>query len=724
MNPDRLAALVRNGVAFDTETHLVQPGLLAPPLVCGSVAAVDQGKLTGTLLDKAQAGHVATQILKTPELTLIGANIAYDILVIAVDAARQGVDLMPAIFDAYDQGRIYDVQIAEALHGVAIGMLGMDPRTGHPLTNPETGRRGRYSLATCVEIVLGRKNAKENDEFRFAYAELEHTPISEWPLNARAYPVDDAVNTLEVALEQARSRRNLHNLASQVYAAWAMHLGASWGFHVDPAAVKALSDRAERIRLDGEEAFIRGGLLARDPKTGKAKKVSAEIKRRVAIAFGAIHACQLCVDGKRPSAKTGALVICPDCSGTQLDLDRAPNVPRTPTGGVEAGRDTLNESGDELLIDFAQFGETAKLESTYLPWLQSGIDDQGRSRPINLRPNVLLETGRASYGDVVQLLPRGMGVRECITARPGYVLASVDYGGLELVTHAQSCLWTVGWSRLAEWINRDGASAAHAALGAQLAGVAFDSFRSRLKSEPFFKDCRQAAKAGNFGFPGGMGEAKLVLQQRMSGPDTTSPTTGQVYKGLRFCLLMGDESACGRTKVTEWKGRPCPPTCVRCLECAATLRAKWFATFPENREYFNYVALQIEARGEITQHVSNRVRGGVEFCAAANGLFQGLASDGAKLALCRVAREQYVDRGTALFGSRTILFAHDELVLEIPEALGHEAAHRVSEIMVESMRAYCPDVAVEAPPALMRRWYKGADPVYVDGRLVPWEPRK
>jgi hypothetical protein len=42
--------------------------------------------------------------------------------------------------------------------------------------------------------------------------------------------------------------------------------------------------------------------------------------------------------------------------------------------------------------------------------------------------------------------------------------------------------------------------------------------------------------------------------------------------------------------------------------------------------------------------------------------------------------------------------------------------------MVESMKVYTPDVAIEAPPALMRRWYKGADPVYRDGRLVPWEP--
>lgn len=344
-----------------------------------------------------------------------------------------------------------------------------------------------------------------------------------------------------------------------------------------------------------------------------------------------------------------------------------------------------------------------------------------RTRPINLRPNVLLDTGRASYGDVVQLLPRGMGIRECIVARPGYVLASVDYGGLELVTHAQSCLWIVGWSKLAEWINREGASAAHAALGAQLAGLPFEEYKSRMKKEKFLKDCRQAAKPANFGFPGGMGAAKLVLQQRKSGPNTTG-ADGKIYKGLRFCIVMDGATSCGTRKITEYKGRPLPPTCAHCIECAERLRATWFKTFPENKIYFEHVNDTLEASGEVVQHVSQRVRGGLEFCAAANGYFQGLAADGAKLALCRVAREQYVNRGTALFGTRTILFAHDELVVEMPESIAHEAANRVSEVMVQAMREFCPDVAVEAPPALMRRWYKNAEPTFENGRLVPWEP--
>jgi DNA polymerase I-like protein with 3'-5' exonuclease and polymerase domains len=164
----------------------------------------------------------------------------------------------------------------------------------------------------------------------------------------------------------------------------------------------------------------------------------------------------------------------------------------------------------------------------------------------------------------------------------------------------------------------------------------------------------------------------------------------------------------------------------------------WFRQWPENEPYFEFISdavdhgqrVQRDGRefrlrpGQIMQHHSGRLRGGVEFCAAANGFFQGLAADGAKRALTRVAREQYdSSMGSPLYGSRTILFAHDELVVEMPEAIAHEAAERLSVVMVESMREFVPDVIVEAPPALMRRWYKSAEPVYKDGRLVPWEPK-
>ena len=43
--------------------------------------------------------------------------------------------------------------------------------------------------------------------------------------------------------------------------------------------------------------------------------------------------------------------------------------------------------------------------------------------------------------------------------------------------------------------------------------------------------------------------------------------------------------------------------------------------------------------------------------------------------------------------------------------------------MVETARAWIPDVQVHAEPVLMRRWYKDAETVRdAGGRLVEWRP--
>jgi len=945
-------------VAFDVETHRIRPGLLAPPLVCGSAATIDgavpfggvdvlhggEPAIAGDLLDKPRAREIFASILDPAPgadagLVIAGANIAYDLGVMAVDGARTSSprDLMPAIFAALEQGRVYDLQIAEALDAVAEGCLGRDPRTGGPLINPETGRRGRYALATVVDLVLGRADAKLNDEFRERYGELDGIPLDQWPEVARIYPVDDARNTLEVTLAQAghlprssghkwgaptpgntgeaciwcgrtakdvyagpadakaapcravRRSRNLHDLANQVGTAWAMHLGAMWGFRVDQAAVDVIERDALEGRAEAEEPFIEAGLLKRN-RDGSTSKDTSAIARRVALAYGADLArpcatcrgtrkvpsskakpvrCPTCRgkpanaaeircaeernaeiraaneaeiteaqrnlgrqpeledlvpvpapitcltcrgEGKIPDPK--ALINCTDCAATGLDLSAAPDIPLTPTGKVAAGRDPLNESGDETLLDLADHFEGAKTLDVYVPYLRKGRTPAAghadgcpqiregkeactcagpyREVPLTLWPNVLLETGRTSYGDVIQLFPRKPGcwkgdgpsrvwipsLRECVIARPGRLLCSTDFKAGELYTHAQSCRWILGYSDLGDALLRN--VDPHAALAATVLGVTYEDFLAH-KKERRYKDARQAAKPFTFGKPGGMGSSKLVLQQRKQGPDTpheSGPTmiddgtgTGnriRGYKGLRFCILMGHSNVCGARKRTTWGYRdtPIPPTCEECLACAEDLGKLWLNQWSENQPYFDYINDCVEngqaiteghlemwpwlrdffepgrlAPGEIMQHWSGRMRGGTDYCSAANGFFQGLLADIGKLALRRASRECY-DRTyrlpdgsrSPLYGDRIIVFQHDELLAELREETAHESAHRISSIMVEAMQEVCPDLAatVEAPPALMRKWLKAAEPRFTRGgdkpadasdRLVPWEPK-
>src|SRR5262245_34655073 len=63
-------------VAFDTETHCVQPGLLAPPLVCISWAEESGGTAVET--GRKATHQEAWELLCDPQLRLAGANAAYD----------------------------------------------------------------------------------------------------------------------------------------------------------------------------------------------------------------------------------------------------------------------------------------------------------------------------------------------------------------------------------------------------------------------------------------------------------------------------------------------------------------------------------------------------------------------------------------------------------------------------------------------------------------------
>jgi DNA polymerase-1 len=248
---DSWLAKLERFVSFDLETHLIEPGVLSPPIVCGSLAgAKGVGEIVhprAAVLDRARA-------LLSSDAVIVGANLAFDFgCLVAADPDT----FLPLVFKAYAEGRVYDVQIAQALHAIAEGNLGQDPRTGGPTCDPMTGKQsGRYSLAICVDLVLGRVNAKANDEWRLRYAELEHVPLAEWPETARQYPIDDAVNTLEVAIAQVRGggagptpgpHRNLGDLSNQAETAFAMHLGAMWGLRTDP-------ERVTRLRADTEKA--------------------------------------------------------------------------------------------------------------------------------------------------------------------------------------------------------------------------------------------------------------------------------------------------------------------------------------------------------------------------------------------------------------------------------------------------------------------------------------
>jgi DNA polymerase-1 len=696
-------------VALDTETHLFQPGLMAPRLVCSSYAIQDVWEKDGGLIPcgevtaYVQPGIPSTiakvrDLLNDPQVTLCLANAAYDMVVLmAADPS-----LIPLIFKAYQEDRIFDVLIGASLIAIHQGNLGYHPRTKKPIK--------RYSLSLVTDIYLGRDDAKKNDSWRLRYGELDGVPLEKWPAEARQYPLDDAQNTLEVALAQLETGDpNLSNMGAQTRAALALHLSSVWGIRTDAKTVAGVEAEVDKQLAANYQKFMDVGLIEHTGKTNTNK-----LKTLMAKCYGASGPCPKCkgsgkVRSTAGTAKTKSLIICRakdgGCDGTGLDLSACSAMPLTATGGIQADRDGLAECGDDLLESFAKVSETRKLKDTYLPWLKLGTQ-----WPINTNANVLLATGRVSFDGLLQLIPRGHGIRECVVPRPGMALCSVDYDAVELSTLAQAQLVIVGSSVLGEAIT--GGLDPHSFFAAQMIGVDYDSFMVILRdtSHPLnkkYKGYRQAAKAANFGFPGGMGAPTLVRAQRKIG--------------LRFCKILAGADKCGAEKVTLWKKRPTPPVCLKCVELAETLKAQWMAQWPEMRAYFEFVNECVSSSGEMVQLGSGRIRGGLDFCNGANTLFQGLAADGAKAALWDVTRACYDTPESPLYGSRVVLFIHDEIIIETPLETAAEAGAELARVMVLAMKEWVPDVKVSASPALMLAWSKDASAEFdKGGRLIPW----
>lgn len=380
-------------------------------------------------------------------------------------------------------------------------------------------------------------------------------------------------------------------------------------------------------------------------------------------------------NGKRDMKALTAAVLA-DFAG------RGEECPLTPTGRPKTGREILEQTSHPDLLILAEIGAGQKILSTYVPALERGID-----WPLTSRPNCLVDSGRTSWGNPnLQNPPRKGGVRECFIARPGHVFCSVDYDTIELRALAQTCLEhpEIGWSNMATALE-DGQDL-HVALGAEMLGLDYaEAIKLFDAGDKQMEDARQSAKAANFGFPGGMGVQKFLWAQR------------ELIKQMAI------------EKPLEWGSR---------------LRQAWLRRWAEMDLYFQHIS-RLTAEGGDHRMIhpwSGRVRGGLDYCSAANSYFQGRTADGAKMANYNFSRDCYTATSGALRGVRPVLFLHDEVMSEMPEIQAAEAAMAKTDIMIRAMREVIPDVPITAKPVLMRRWYKGAKACFLDGLLVPSKP--
>lgn len=350
-------------------------------------------------------------------------------------------------------------------------------------------------------------------------------------------------------------------------------------------------------------------------------------------------------------------------------------LPTTPTGATKTDGDTIEACDDPALEGVTKHAYLTKLRSTYATKLMEGINGN-----IHARFHVLgANTGRtSSSGPNLQNQSKSGGIRECFVPRQGCVFVSADYDSQELRTLAQACLDLVGFSKLAERYQQDPAFDPHTAFAADRMGWSYEDAMRRKKSDPEVKHARQCSKAFNFGIPGGLGAASACDYAK---------------KNYNVVLTLEESKDLKDAVLKQW--------------------SEWVPYFDN--------AQRVAEIGILRQLRSNRIRGGVTFCQAANSYFQGLASEASKTAVFLVSKACYAEPESPLYGCKPIMLVHDEIVIEAPEEKAHEAAMELQRLMVKAMRMWCPNVPASAEPAVSRCWSKDAKQIWENGRLVPWE---
>ena len=164
--------------ALDTETALIEEGLLCPPLACVSWAS----GLKSGLVGRPGAASFIRSLLLNPNALLVLHNGSFDFAVLA----NFDPSLLPLIFEKYDQDLIHDTLLQEKL---------LDIRGGHLGWESSGSVKKKYALGSLI-------GGLDKDTYRLRYGELVEVPLDLWPQGAKDYAIKDAQATLSLYRRQ------------------------------------------------------------------------------------------------------------------------------------------------------------------------------------------------------------------------------------------------------------------------------------------------------------------------------------------------------------------------------------------------------------------------------------------------------------------------------------------------------------------------------------------
>lgn len=459
---------------FDTETHLFQPGLAWPPIVVGSTCDGETAELIPveeirerflTIIAEQIGGHslcydFGVMCARWPELV--------DEVFRCLEEGR-AIDskILEMLHDNYmghlghepnqpDKPRSYSLSACEERH------LGLDRSAQKDDSNPDAWR---YKYATLEGKPIpewppeARQYPIDDAQGNYRVLESQFRGPREIPGTHEFSGSDNPQKCLFCGIEDdggfdrlgepcehapkrtIPGRQNIACYASEMRADWFLALASAWGMRSDPQLTPMVTGEIIRKHEESRRRFIDCGIVRvrkcnkkKDKKTGISKLEDADeiplllvtdsirdlqakppeewIAGRIAelhkmaAAISAGVPVRFAVDKGRLQKLVSAAYLGdpPMTDGGKKEIPQ-----------VKCDRDTLLESGDELLEEYGESGVNEKLFTTFVKVL-----NQGTRVPINPQANVMVATDRTSYREPnLQQLPQQGMIRECFEPR-GY----------------------------------------------------------------------------------------------------------------------------------------------------------------------------------------------------------------------------------------------------------------------------------------------------------------
>lgn len=425
-------------VAWDSETGLIVPGCVTPPLVCVQFqrCRLDVGGwlrdepivLGGIQEDIISGANFIRSLIEDTDIVLVTHNGPFDYAVL-LNYFDWDISLFRSIWKAYKAGRLRDTLIRAKEHAIEMGWLDYDPEIQGP---------AKFDLGSLVwkytqQHIEGKYGP---DIWRLRYIELLGIPTDKWPRAAYTYAELDPVYTADLFIALLGSSRPPVDELFQLRKAWSLYLGTVQGLATDQektnelehAIIPKIESGIQQLQTMGIYRpavhsvdrkklgeFLKERLGPEVPRT-PAGGVSfsyvrlknflpiLDIADRELVERGLAKDVKWFQENSPEYVKTKPPVKDMKVLREVVSEHFKGNPPLTDKNNVCTARKVLSEV--PVLKPLVEIGEAQKVKTTYLPVLRQPI--------VNPRVNSMVATGRPSYSKPnIANQPRMPGVREC-----------------------------------------------------------------------------------------------------------------------------------------------------------------------------------------------------------------------------------------------------------------------------------------------------------------------